>query len=265
MLLREANTLVTSLGSFCECFSRISFSSKRNVPFNPEGIRILVFPPHHHTIALNSCRCSKTNSVPAICWTLAHVTIHGGGLPECETAVSTIMAVETFDVCKICYNASSHKTNPTLTLTAKVDSDDTRSCPACRQEWSTQTVAKDPDTRKWVAIRPLPKIDPKIDYHLCQKQPCQKGPLGCTYAHSRVELILWKKTRLQQPRPAPLLAGPYHQFQRCWNVRDSTNGVCPYGQHCTFAHSEEELERWINEQVGAYVLCGVTQPCYFLP
>ena len=155
---------------------------------------------------------------PPFCWTLAQA-IHGGvrahvRLPECETAVSTIM--ETFDVCKICYNFTSNKANPTLTLTAKVGSIDcTPSCPSCKQEWITQTVAKDPDTRKWVAIRPRPKIDPKIHYRLCvstqRKQPCQKGPL---YAHSRTELILWNKTRLQQPRPAPMLTGPY-QFQLC--------------------------------------------------
>ena len=163
----------------------------------------------------------------------------------------TIMAVETYEVCKICFNSTSHKANPTLTLAPKVDSDGTRSCPACKQQWNTQTVARDPETRKWVSIRPRPKIDPKIDYQMCvstqRKYPCQKGPLGCTYAHSRAELIFWNKTRLQQPRPAPNLTGPY-QFQLCKHIQGSK--VCPYGQRCTFAHSEEELQRWINEQSG---------------
>ena len=173
------------------------------------------------------------------------------------------MAAETLEVCKICFNSSSHKASPTLTPQSRavVDASSKRTCPACKQVWSSQKVAKDPDTQKWVAIRPRPKIDPKIDYQLCvsvqKRQNCQKGQGVCTYAHSRVELLEWNKERWKDPRPVPPLNGPF-QFQLCKHIQ--SNGSCPYGQRCTFAHSEEELEEWIRAQSGIVVVDEMTPP-----
>ena len=157
------------------------------------------------------------------------------------------MAVETREVCKMCFNSSSHKPNPTLTPIHKalVDSDRNRSCPACKQQWLTETVAKDGD--RWVAVRLPPKIDPLIDYRLCvnirKKQPSCRNGTRCTYAHNIVELKEWNRKRYQQPRPAPNynLHGPY---QMCKNIQKS--GICR--QQCKFAHSKEELEQWMKEK-----------------
>ena len=186
------------------------------------------------------------------------------------------MAGETLDVCKICFNSSSHKASPTLTPLSRavVDATSKRTCPACKQPWSSQKVAKDSDTQKWVAIRPRPKIDSKIDYQLCvsvqKRQACQKGQAVCTYAHSKVELLEWNKERWRDPRPVPVLNGPF-QFQLCKHIQNT--GTCPYGQRCTFAHSEEELEQWISAQSGlgagdtiatpTQSLAPPTQECYY--
>ena len=106
------------------------------------------------------------------------------------------------EVCKICFNRSSHKISPSLIPFHKslVDSDGNRSCPACKQQWLTETVAKDREnSRKWVAVRPPPKIDPLMDYRLCtstrkKQPPCRNGP-KCTFAHNTVELQEWNRKR----------------------------------------------------------------------
>ena len=62
------------------------------------------------------------------------------------------------------------------------------------------TVAKDREnSRKWVAVRPPPKIDPLMDYRLCtstrkKQPPCRNGP-KCTFAHNTVELQEWNRKR----------------------------------------------------------------------
>lgn len=156
------------------------------------------------------------------------------------------------EVCKICFNSSSHKTNPTLTPESKAIIDPStkeKTCPSCKQVWNGLQVAKDRELNKWVPIRPRPKISPFIDYQLCasvqRKINCPKGQAGCTYAHSKAELLSWNKDRWkEEARPVPSAnAGPY-QYQLCKHVM--TEGICPYGQRCTFAHSEEELQTWIH-------------------
>ena len=161
---------------------------------------------------------------------------------------------KTKEVCKICFNASSQKSTPTLILESKVitDSSNKKRCPNCKQNWNSQKVAFDTDTNRWVAIRPRPtKMNPNIDYQMCssvQKRTiCNKGPGLCTFAHSRIELIMWSQERWREPRPLPTLGGA-NQFTLCKHVL--TTGSCPYGQRCSFAHSEEELDHWVKSLTG---------------
>ena len=159
------------------------------------------------------------------------------------------MAVETQEVCKICFNATSHKPDPTLISVDKARvRDESRYCPSCNQEWCTKIVTKDQNTQKWVFIRPRPKTKEQV-YRLCtNKPPCQES-VRCKYAHSIVELNEWNREcpvasaeQYQQPRPAPKLNEPY---QMCRNMQRSS--TCQYGQQCKFAHSREELAQWMKE------------------
>lgn len=153
------------------------------------------------------------------------------------------------EVCKICFNASSQKSNPTLVTSDRVLVDGkAKSCPSCKQTWTSAKVAFDNDQRRWVSIRPRSlKMNPVIDYTLCnslqRKVMCGKGQGVCTFAHSQAELNEWNRERWsQEPRPVPY-SGTC-QFQLCQNVVDM--GMCQYGQKCTYAHSEVELQRWTN-------------------
>ena len=158
------------------------------------------------------------------------------------------------DVCKICFNASSQKANPTLTLEEKAITEGGKKvCPNCRQNWTGQKVTKDAELNRWVLVRPRPlKMNPHIDYQLCtsvlKKQSCPKGHGLCTFAHSRAELQSWNRDRYKDPRPVPAGIIP-NQILLCKNVVE--DGLCPYGQRCVYAHSEEEKEKWIDEVVGS--------------
>ena len=155
---------------------------------------------------------------------------------------------QTREVCKICFNAFKQKTNQTLIEEDKViEMNNERKCPNCKQPWSPQIVAFDTETKKWVAIRARPlKMNPGIDYQMCmsvqKKQPCSKGQGLCTFAHSRVELNIWNQERWKEPRQIPL--SPSNQYQMCKHV--ITTGSCPYGQRCSFAHSDDELKNWMK-------------------
>ena len=157
------------------------------------------------------------------------------------------------DVCKICFNASSQKANPTLTLEEKAVNESGRKvCPNCRQNWTGQKVAKDTDMNKWVVVRPRPlKMNPHIDYQLCtsvlKKQVCPKGHGVCTFAHSQVELHSWNRERYKDPRPVPPGTIP-NQIFLCKYI--TVEGNCPYGQRCVYAHSEDERNKWIDELAG---------------
>ncbi|XP_011406766.2 PREDICTED: probable helicase with zinc finger domain [Amphimedon queenslandica] len=162
--------------------------------------------------------------------------------------------LKTLEVCKICFNASSQKANPTLTTENKALIESAggpgggvkKRCPNCRQSWSSQKVGFDPDTNRWVVIRPRPQKMPHLtDYTMCsniqKKQLCGKGPGLCTFAHSQIELAMWNHERWKEPRPTPQTAGGgVHQL--CKYVM--TTGACTFGQRCTFAHSEGELQHW---------------------
>ena len=160
------------------------------------------------------------------------------------------------EVCKICYNSSSHKANPILTPFSRTTYDATtrqQTCPVCRQEWAPIRICREPPNPRWMKIRPRPKIPATIDYQMCKnvnsKVECPKGQ-DCSFAHSQAELSSWNRERQNEPRPAPQITGPY-QYQLCKHMLNT--GTCPYGQRCTFAHSDEELEGWLKLQAGPAV------------
>ena len=159
---------------------------------------------------------------------------------------------ETREVCKICFNSSSHKPSPILTPFNKTTYDaatQQQTCPVCRQEWAPIRICREPNQR-WLRIRPRPKIPSNIDFQMCKnvnsKMECPKGQ-DCSFAHSQAELASWNRERQNEPRPAPQISGPY-QYQLCKHMLNT--GTCPYGQRCTFAHSDEELEGWLKVQAG---------------
>ena len=167
---------------------------------------------------------------------------------------------ETRDVCKICYNSSSHKPNPTLTPYSKTSFDSAsgvQKCLLCHQEWAPIRVYKSYNQR-WEKIRPRPRIAPTIDFQMCKNAngKCQKGH-ECSFAHSHVELASWNRDRQNERRPAPQIPGPY-QFQLCKHMLNT--GTCPYGQRCTFAHSEEELQGWLRDYASQNVPNGNYMP-----
>lgn len=160
--------------------------------------------------------------------------------------------MEPREVCKICYNSTSHKPSPTLTYEPKEDSDSddsgVKSCSVCHQEWAPIRVAKELGSSRWVRIRPRPKLLSYIDFMMCKnlksRNECPKGQ-ECSYAHSQAELWAWNQERQKEPRPAPHINGSY-QYQFCKYI--SKSGNCPYGVKCTFAHTEEELQSWLKVQ-----------------
>ena len=164
---------------------------------------------------------------------------------------STITTMEPREVCKICYNSTSHKPTPTLTYEPKQSSEDDsgpKTCGVCHQEWAPIRVAKELGSSRWVRIRPRPKLQIHIDFMMCKnlknRNECPKGQ-DCSYAHSQAELWAWNQERQKEPRPAPHINGSY-QYQLCKYI--SKSGNCPYGVKCTFAHNEEELQAWLKVQ-----------------
>ncbi len=156
------------------------------------------------------------------------------------------------EVCKICYNSTSHKATPTLTYEPKDESVEEETgpkiCSVCRQEWAPIRVAKELSSSRWVRIRPRPKLQIHIDFMLCKnlknRNECPRGQ-DCSYAHSKAELWAWNQERQKEPRPAPHINGSY-QYQLCKYMTKSGN--CPYGIKCTFAHNDEELQCWLKVQ-----------------
>ncbi len=160
---------------------------------------------------------------------------------------------EAKEVCKICYNSTSHKPSPTLTYEPKEDSSGESNgkkkiCTVCRQEWAPIRVAMELGSSRWVRIRPRPKLQMHIDFMICKnvnnRNDCPRGH-DCSFAHSRAELWAWNQERQKEPRPAPTINGSY-LYQMCKYMTKS--GSCPYGAKCTFAHSEEELSSWLKVQ-----------------
>lgn len=159
--------------------------------------------------------------------------------------------MEPREVCKICYNSTSHKPTPTLTYERNGSGDEDsgeKNCPLCHQEWAPIRVAKELGSSRWVRIRPRPKLQNHIDFMMCKnlktRNECPKGQ-DCSFAHSQAELWAWNQERQKEPRPAPHINGAY-QYQLCKYI--SKSGNCPYGIKCTFAHNEEELQSWLKVQ-----------------
>lgn len=179
--------------------------------------------------------------------------------------------MEPREVCKICYNSTSHKPSPTLTYEPKEpkDGDSEETCSVCHQEWAPIRVAKELGSSRWVRIRPRPKLQIYVDFMMCKnlknRYECQKGQ-ECSFAHSQAELWAWNQERQKEPRPAPLINGAY-QYQLCKYI--SKSGNCPYGIKCTFAHTEEELQSWLKVQgevgVGGATGAGVPRSTVNLP
>ena len=146
-------------------------------------------------------------------------------------------------VCSVCFKASSHKSNPTLTPESKASSDGkTKTCGVCRQEWVPIRIARELGQGGLVIIRPRPRnVNSAVDYQLCnRKAQCTKRD-QCTFAHSNIELLVWNKEREKAPRPPPRLQ-PGQQYIMCLHA--GFGKPCPYGQRCIYAHSQEELEEW---------------------
>lgn len=159
--------------------------------------------------------------------------------------------MEPREVCKICYNSTSHKPTPTLTYEPKNEEDEDTgevTCSVCHQRWAPIRVAKELGSSRWVRIRPRPKLQIHIDFMMCKnvkiRNECPKGQ-ECSFAHSQAELWAWNQERQKEPRPAPHINGSY-QYQLCKYI--SKSGNCPYGVKCTFAHNEEELQSWLKVQ-----------------
>ena len=156
------------------------------------------------------------------------------------------------EVCKICYNSTSHKPTPTLTFEPpkSSDSDGKKTCSVCRQEWAPIRVAKELGlgSSRWVRIRPRPKLQFYVDFMMCKnlnsRNECPRGH-ECSFAHSKAELWAWNQERQKEPRPAPQINGSY-QYQLCKYILKQGN--CPYGTKCTFAHNDEELQSWLKVQ-----------------
>lgn len=172
--------------------------------------------------------------------------------PRGDKICLSSLIMEPREVCKICYNSTSHKPAPTLTYEPKENLDDDDSapleCAVCRQEWAPIRVAKELGSNRWVRIRPRPKLQMHIDFMMCKnlksRAECPRGQ-DCSYAHSQAELWAWNQERQKEPRPAPHINGSY-QYQLCKYI--SKSGNCPYGNKCTFAHNEEELQAWLKVQ-----------------
>ena len=160
---------------------------------------------------------------------------------------------EAREVCKICYNSSSHKVNPTLTYEPKVAEGGSagEECAVCHQKWATVRVAKELSSSRWVRIRSRPRLPMHVDFHMCKNlkshtNACHRGQ-DCSYAHSKAELWAWNQEKQKEPRPAPRMSSSIH-YQMCKHM--SKCGSCPYGSKCTFAHSTEELDIWLIEHGG---------------
>ena len=161
------------------------------------------------------------------------------------------------DVCRVCWNASSHKAKPQLSLIHQTGEDKKtklRVCRVCKHEWKPLSVCKT-SVGKFVQIRPIPTTKVR-EYELCntfKKGACVKGS-ACSFAHSPEELQAWSQTKRDElvklasrPRPHPPPNSPViGDHKMCMHL--STNGTCPFGMNCYYAHSREEIELW-NEHV----------------
>ena len=163
-------------------------------------------------------------------------------LEEKRTVRRMTDKLEEKKVCKICYTASSHKSKQVLTPITKsiTDTRGARTCTICKQQWIEITVFRERGQPEWVYVKPRPKISLLSEYQLCtsveKKLKCPKAS-KCTFAHSKLELVIWNKERQKDARSAQ----PTSRLQLCKHI---IKGSCPLSNRCMFAHSYEELEKW---------------------
>ena len=156
-------------------------------------------------------------------------------------------------MCRVCFNASSHKKNPTLRTVEQTEGNDKdRHCKACGQKWHPLRVVRG-SAGKWYGVRPRP-TRVTSEYQLCNyREKCQKATV-CTFAHSPEELEVWNRERseaskVEAPRPFPdfSAAGVSDDDVILQLCKNQMLGSCTYGRRCTFAHTETELRVWTEE------------------
>lgn len=172
------------------------------------------------------------------------------------------------EVCKICFNSSSHKPTPFLTPKSKsivVPETKKKCCSQCHQEWISITVCKEPGTGKWVHVR----SNLSKNVAMCRfirrsgTKLCPKGQ-SCSFAHNKAEVARFSTSpSLQSSGASPQSVNSAKQLSRAYVVtrkrpvlscRIVEYKLCKYveqagrrclrGEFCTFAHSSSELNEW---------------------
>ena len=160
-------------------------------------------------------------------------------------------------VCKICFNSSRDKSNPLLTSpgTSANQSKSAKSkneCPAYRHTFIPVTVYQEPDSLKWETIRENVQVNRICPHN--KEGKCRFGQ-SCKSAHNDAELAqaTLQKVRRQQKlsssevnrirKPPPIRV--CNKYKIC---RYNMEGRCYFGRYCTFAHSEAELQTWIQRR-----------------
>lgn len=170
------------------------------------------------------------------------------------------------EVCKICFNSSSHKPNPFLTPESNAVADPKtkkKTCSRCHQEWISISVQKEPAfTSKWVHVRE----NLQKNVRLCRfiKSGTRLCPNGqsCSFAHNQAEVGKYStsatpnnrdsvKQRVRTSsgnvaaiRKTPDLSFRIRKYKLCKFYAIQSYRKCIHGEFCTFAHSIEELNEW---------------------
>lgn len=159
--------------------------------------------------------------------------------------------MEELVVCKICFNGTRHKKNPTLTgLDRSVLQRGERICGACGQIFKTlKVVRRHRSGSKWTPVGTRPDV--VGEYHLCNHGERCTRP-RCTSAHSPEELEVWEGLRQEDHRS--VRAFPVDELTSLGTSLDKINvkmcqyqqqpSGCPYGERCTSAHCSSELKAW---------------------
>ena len=166
-------------------------------------------------------------------------------------------------VCKICFNSSKDKPNPLLTLpvTDSITSGASQptpakskpdKCPRYHHDFIPVTVYQEPESQKWEIIRENIQISRMCQYK--KEGKCRFGE-SCKFAHNDAELALAtpQKPRRQQKQsksevdlirePPPIRV--CNKYRLCPYKME---GRCNFGRYCTFAHSDAELQAWIQRR-----------------
>ncbi|KAM5178909.1 3'-5' exoribonuclease HELZ2 isoform 3-T3 [Callospermophilus lateralis] len=99
--------------------------------------------------------------------------------------------------------------------------------------------------RQFVEVRPQPQNRPLLNYCMFvgRGQPCRHGAAGCQYAHSAVEMAVWKAERLDGLRREDLLTHPVLGEAQCTAPQGQPPGVQLYCHTCLVTcHTQEAFE-----------------------